>query len=261
MKKFLQKITFFLALLVFLNAPSSGAEKLVVGALPVTSADFLELVKDDLKAQGVELEIRIFNDYVQPNFATESGDLDVNFFQHIPYLNAYNAENNGHLVPLASIYLSPMGVYSNKHKSFDVKEGAVIAVPNDTTNETRALDIIAQVGLVKFKEGPFKTQLDIIDNPKKIVIKELEAAQVPRALPDVDFAIINANYAIDAGLNPVKDSVLLESAENNPYVNVLVVKAGNENLPKIKALVKALQTQKIKDYMAKQYQGALVPSF
>ena len=262
MKKFLQKTAATFAVLGVLSAPALSAEKIVVGATPVPHAEILEFIKADVAAAGFELVIREFNDYVQPNMATENNEIDANFFQHTPHLDAYNKEKNGHLVIAAGIHLEPMGVYSQKHKSFDeLKEGATIAVPNDTSNEARALDIIAGTGVVKFKDGVLKTKLDIVENPKKIDFKELEAAQVPRSLADVDFAVINSNYAMDAGLNPVKDSLIQESAENNPYVNILVVKAGNENSPKTQALVKTLKTQKVKDFILERYKGAVVPAF
>lgn len=238
-----------------------AAEKIVVGATPVPHAEILQFIQPDIKAAGFELEIKEFNDYVQPNMATENGEIDANFFQHTPHLEAYNKEKNGHLVIAAGIHLEPMGVYSQKHKTYDVKEGTTIAIPNDTSNEARALDIIAGTGVVKFKEGALKTKLDIVENPKKIDFKELEAAQVPRSLADVDYAVINSNYAMDAGLNPVKDSLIQESAENNPYVNIVVVKAGNENTPKTKALINALKTQKVKDFILERYKGAVVPAF
>lgn len=259
MKQFFKQSLLAASLAFFLG--NAAAENITVGATPVPHAEILEFIKADVKALGFDLVIKEFNDYVQPNLATENGEIDANFFQHTPHLDAFNKEKNGHLVNAAGIHLEPMGVYSKKHKSFEIKEGASIAIPNDTSNEARALDIIATQGVVKFKDGVLKTKLDIVENPKKIDFKELEAAQVPRALQDVDFAVINSNYAMDSGLNPVKDSLIQESSQNNPYVNILVVKAGNENSPKTKALIDALKTQKVKDFILERYKGAVVPSF
>ncbi len=259
MKQFLKQSV--LAAAAFFSF-SAYAENITVGATPVPHTEILEFIKEDLKALGFDLVIKEFNDYVQPNLATENGEIDANFFQHTPHLNAFNEEKQGHLVNAAGIHLEPMGVYSKKYTSFnDLPQNASIAIPNDTSNEARALDIIAGTGVVKFKEGVLKTKLDIVENPKNIDFKELEAAQVPRSLADVDFAVINSNYAMDAGLNPIKDSLIQESAENNPYVNILVVKAGNENSPKIQALIQALKSQKVKDFILEKYKGAVVPVF
>lgn len=252
------------ALLLGLVACSSDKpkERIVVGATPVPHAQILEIIKSDLNASGFELVIRDFNDYVQPNLATENGDIDANYFQHTPHLDAYNNEKNGHLVSVANIHLEPMGVYSRKYASFEqLAEGASIAVPGDTSNETRALDLLASTGAISLQDKPFKTKLDIIDNPKKLVIKELKAAMLPRALDDTDFAVINSNYAMEAGFNPVTDSLVQESADNNPYVNILVVKQGNEKSPKIQALIKALQSEKVKKFIEDEYKGAVIPAF
>ncbi|KAA6226352.1 MULTISPECIES: MetQ/NlpA family ABC transporter substrate-binding protein [unclassified Campylobacter] len=246
----------------FLALSLNAAEKIVVAATPVPHAEILEEVKADLKAQGYELVIKEFNDYIQPNIATDNKEVDANFFQHIPYMQEFNNIRKTKLVIVGGIHIEPMAVYSKKFKSLeDVKNGALIAVPNDPTNESRALDLIAKTGLISFKnDNALKTPLDIKDNPKNLKFSELKAAQVPRVLSDADFAIINSNYALSAKLNPVKDSVLIESSES-PYVNVLVTRQGRENEAKIQALLKALQSQKVKDFILKKYEGSVVPAF
>lgn len=243
------------------NNASAASQTITVGATPVPHAEILEFVKADLANEGFELVVKEFNDYVQPNLATDSGELDANFFQHIPYLEEFNKNKGTALVSVAGIHLEPMGVYSRKHSSFTiVSDGVSIAVPNDPTNESRALDIIAKTGVVTFKESALKTPLDVVSNPKNIVFKELEAAQMPRALDDTDFAVINSNFAMAAGLKPTEDSLVMEDKES-PYVNVLVVKAGNEESAKTKALIKALQSEKVKAFIDEKYQGAVVPAF
>lgn len=243
------------------NNASAASQIITVGATPVPHAEILEFVKADLANEGFELVVKEFNDYVQPNLATDSGELDANFFQHIPYLEEFNKNKGTALVSVAGIHLEPMGVYSRKHSSFTiVSDGVSIAVPNDPTNESRALDIIAKTGVVTFKESALKTPLDIVSNPKNIVFKELEAAQMPRALDDTDFAVINSNFAMAAGLKPTEDSLVMED-KSSPYVNVLVVKAGNEESAKTKALIKALQSEKVKAFIEEKYQGAVVPAF
>lgn len=243
------------------NNASAASQTITVGATPVPHAEILEFVKADLANEGFELVVKEFNDYVQPNLATDSGELDANFFQHIPYLEEFNKNKGTALVSVAGIHLEPMGVYSRKYSSFTiVSDGVSIAVPNDPTNESRALDIIAKTGVVTFKESALKTPLDIVSNPKNIVFKELEAAQMPRALDDTDFAVINSNFAMAAGLKPTEDSLVMED-KSSPYVNVLVVKAGNEESAKTKALIKALQSEKVKAFIDEKYQGAVVPAF
>lgn len=243
------------------NNASTASQTITVGATPVPHAEILEFVKADLANEGFELVVKEFNDYVQPNLATDSGELDANFFQHIPYLEEFNKNKGTALVSVAGIHLEPMGVYSRKHSSFTISSDSVsIAVPNDPTNESRALDIIAKTGVVTFKESALKTPLDIVSNPKNIVFKELEAAQMPRALDDTDFAVINSNFAMAAGLKPTEHSLVMED-KSSPYVNVLVVKAGNEESAKTKALIKALQSEKVKAFIDEKYQGAVVPAF
>ncbi len=255
------KTLVFTALVGFSTA--FGAEKVLVGATPVPHAEILDFIKADLAKDGFELVIKEFNDYVQPNLATDSGELDANFFQHIPYLDEFNKNKGTKLVRVAGIHLEPMAVYSKKHKAFDaknLKNGTKIAVPNDPTNESRALDVIASTGVVSFKDNALKTPLDLTSNPKKIKFIELKPAQLPRALQDADYAVINANYALAADLNPTKDGLVLEG-KSSPYVNVLVVRAGNEQSAKTKALIKALQSEKVKKFITDKYKGAVIPAF
>ncbi|MBK1971987.1 MetQ/NlpA family ABC transporter substrate-binding protein [Campylobacter sp. TTU-622] len=251
-----------LVLLFFLTYLNLNAtETISIAASPVPHAQILEQVKPDLEKQGYKLEIKEFTDYVLPNLAVNANEVDANFFQHEPYLKEFNNIKKTRLVKVAAIHIEPMAIYSKTYKNLnDIKEGAKIAIPNDPTNESRALDLIGKSGLISFKNSALKTPLDIIDNPKKIKFIELKAAQLPRALNDVDFAIINSNYALSAGLNPLKDSVLIED-KDNPYVNIIVVKEGNENNPKIKALIKALQTEKVRNFILEKYNGSIIPAF
>ncbi|EAK9857779.1 MetQ/NlpA family ABC transporter substrate-binding protein [Campylobacter lari] len=255
------KLLKLLAASTILGASLFANEVIIVGATPVPHAEILEQTKDLLKKEGYTLEIKEFNDYILPNLSTDSKELDANFFQHQPYLDEFNANKGTKLISVAKVHIEPMAVYSKKYKNIqDLPQNATIAVPNDPTNESRALDIIASTKLVSFENSALKTPLDIKDNPKNIKFKELKAAQLPRALDDVDFAVINSNYALSANLNPVKDSILIESKES-PYANILVTTQDNKDNPKIKALVKALQSQKVKDFINEKYQGAVVPAF
>lgn len=232
-----------------------------VGATPVPHAEILEFAKPFLKAKGYELDIVEFTDYVTPNIAVDEGELDANFFQHLPYLEEFNKNKHTHLVKTVNVHLEPMGLYSKKiHSLNELKQGATIAVPNDPTNESRALDILVKQGLLSFKDVQFKTVVDIQDNPKNLHIKELDAPQLPRVLDEVDAAIINTNYALAANLNPLKDAIVIES-KDSPYANIIVVKAGNENTPYIKALNEVLNSEVMKDFIAKKYNGAIIEAF
>jgi len=233
-----------------------------VGATPVPHAELLNLIKGDLAAQGITLKVVEFTDYVQPNVAVLAGDLDANFFQHIPYLDS-NEEWSAKLVSAFGVHIEPFGLYSSKHKSIDdLPNGATIAIPNDPSNGGRALLLLQAKGLITLKEGAglTATARDITGNPKNFRFRELEAAQLPRSLPDVDASTINGNYALEAGFNPLQDSLIIEGAES-PYVNIVVVQKGKENDPGIVALKKALLSQKVKDYINSQYKGGVVPTF
>ncbi|MBE6470537.1 MAG: ABC transporter substrate-binding protein [Coriobacteriaceae bacterium] len=238
-------------------ADSGSAEDKVitVGASPTPHAEILnEAVKPVLEADGWTLEVKEFTDYVLPNTATEDGEIDANYFQHIPYLDDFNAEQGTHLVNVAGVHIEPMRIYAGKTASLDeLADGALVAVPNDATNEGRALLLLEAAGVITLNEdaGVTATPKDIKDNPKNIEFKEVEAASVPTVLPDVDIAVINTNYALGADIPA--DKILYTEDADSPYVNVLVVKEGNENTEKTQALVKAITSQDVKDYIAKKY--------
>lgn len=250
------------ALLASSLISAAFGEVIKVGATPVPHAEILEFIKPELKKAGYDLEIKVFNDYIIPNLAVEDGDLDANFFQHIPYLNEFNANKGTHLVKTVGVHLEPMGVYSKKLKSLkDLKDGAIVSIPNDPTNESRALDVLVNAKLIEVDlSAKLRTPLDITKNPKNLKFKEIEAATLPRTLDDVDIAVINTNFAMNANLNPTKDALLIESKES-PYVNIVVVKDGNQNSKKIKALDNAINTDSVKKFISDNYKGAVVPAF
>ena len=247
-------------------APEGGAVTLKIGASPAPHAEILEVVKSLLAGQGITLEIVEFTDYIQPNEAVESGDIDANYFQHITYMNDFNAEQGTHLASVAEIHYEPFGIYAGKTASLaDLADGAEIGVPNDPTNGGRALLLLQEQGLITLPEdaGLAPTVLDIVDNPHNFKITEMEAAQLPRSLDSLDAAVINGNYAIQAGLS-VKDALAIESAggtAGTAYVNVLTVKEGRENEPAIQALAEAMKSQQVKDYIDEHYAGAVVAVF
>jgi len=243
-----------------------GASTIKVGATPAPHAEVLEVAKELLAKENITLDIVEFTDYVTPNTSTEDGSIDANYFQHITYMNNFNEENGTHLVSVANIHYEPFGLYAGKTSAIAaLPDGAQIGVPNDATNEARALLLLEQEGLISLKSGAGinATKLDIVDNPKNLEIVEMEAAQLPTRLPDLDMAVINGNYAIDAGLK-MSDALAIESAGGDAataYVNVLCVKEGKENDPAIQALVKALQSDEVKKFMEDTYGGAVVPVF
>ena len=232
-----------------------------VGATPVPHVEILEVIKPLLKEKGYDLEIVEFTDYVTPNIAVDEGELDANFFQHEPYLVEFNANKKTNLVKTVGVHLEPMGLYSKKIKSLDeLKDGSTIAVPNDPTNESRALDILVKQGLMTFNDVALKTAHDIKDNPRNMKIEELDAPQLPRVLDEVDAAIINTNYALAADLNPLKDAIVLES-KDSPYANIIVVKKGNENKAYIKALNEAINSDEVRQFIKDKYKGSIVEAF
>ena len=241
--------------------------KLVVAASPTPHAEILEVAKEILAEQGITLEIKEFSDYVQPNLVTENGEVDANYFQHTPYLESFNAENGTHLVSVGAIHYEPFGIYPGKSDDLaNIADGATIAVPNDTTNEARALQLLAAQGIITVREGAGLTATvnDIEENPHNVKIQEIEAAQLPRTVQDVDFAVINGNFAMEAGFSVGKDALATEDASSEAaqtYANVLVVKEGNENSPAIQALLAALQSDKVRDYINETFDGAVVPIF
>ena len=248
------------------ETPAGETVTLRIGGTPAPHVEILEQVVPILAEQGITLDITTMNDYNTPNDAVEDGSLDANYFQHITYMNEYNESHGTHLVSVGEIHYEPFGLYAGKTASIDaLQEGAQIAVPNDATNEARALLLLEQEGLITLAEnaGITATVLDIVDNPLNLEIVELEAAQLPVRLPDVDMAVINGNYAIDAGLS-VADALAIEDADGEAaaaYVNVVAVKQGNENNEAILALVEALKSDEISSWMEETYQGAVVPMF
>ena len=247
-------------------SPSAGAASKVikVGASPTPHAEILAQVKPILAKQGYDLQVVEFTDYIQPNVALSDGDIDANYFQHKPYLDDYDKEKGTDLVSMAAIHYEPLGIYPGKTKTLaDLKEGAQIAVPNDTTNEARALLLLQSNGLITLKAGAGFTATvnDIDKNPKKLKVVELEAAQIPRSLKDVDMAVINGNYALTAGLDVDKDALAKEekdSAAAQTYANIIAVRKGDENREDLKALVAALKSAEIQKYIADTYKGAVV---
>ncbi|MCI1208596.1 MAG: MetQ/NlpA family ABC transporter substrate-binding protein [Treponema sp.] len=237
---------------------------LTIGATPEPHAEILNLVKDDLAKEGITLKVVEFTDYVTPNEAVESGEIDGNYFQHAPYMETFNKEKGYHLVSVAGVHIEPLALYSKKYtKTADIPDGAVVAIPNDPTNEGRALLLLQSAGLITLKSDAGLTAVpsDITENSRKFKFREIEAASLPRVLDDVDAAVINGNYALPAGLSASKDGLIVEG-KDSPYVNILVVKDGNQNDPRIKALAKALTSQKVKDYILSHYpDGAVVPVF
>lgn len=238
-------------------------EKIVVGATPVPHAEILELVKDDLAKAGYELDIKVFNDYILPNKALWDKDLDANFMQHEPYLREFNAMNGTRLEPVFGVHLEPMGAYSKKIKSLDeLKAGDKIAIPNDPTNESRALDLLAKHGLIELDTSVhLRTPMDITKNPKNLEFLELEAPTLPRTLGDVSLAVINSNFAMSANLNPMKDALFTEEGKGNPYTNIIVVRGEQVYSDKSKALGKVIKSDKVKNFILEKYKGAVVPSF
>ena len=243
--------------------PAAEPVTIKVGATPEPHATILEFVKDKLAAEGVNLEIVVFNDYVQPNVELYEKQLDANFFQHVPYLEEFNAEKGYDLVKVTGVHIEPMGAYSEKIASIEeLKDGAKIAIPNDATNGGRALALLAKHNLITLKEGVgiLATVQDITDNPKNLEIVELEAATLPRVLPDVDVAVINTNYALEAGLVPTRDALFIEDSES-PYVNILVARPDNQNDEAIRKLAAALNSPEVKQFIEEKYEGAVVPAF
>ncbi|MET7717668.1 MetQ/NlpA family ABC transporter substrate-binding protein [Streptomyces sp. NPDC005407] len=246
------------------GAKADESKALVVAASPTPHADILNYIKDNLaKKAGLNLEVKEFTDYVLPNTATESGQVDANFFQHKPYLDDFNKKNKTHIVPVVNVHLEPLGLYSKKSKDIkEIKAGQTIAVPNDTTNEGRALKLLADNGLITLKDGAgTDAKLSDIKDSKGLKFKELEAATLPRALNDVDAAVINGNYAIEADLKPAQDSLALEKADGNPYANFLAVKEGNEKDARVEKLAKLLNSPEVKKFIDDKYAGSIVAAF
>lgn len=240
-------------------------KKIIVAASATPHAEILEEAKTLLKDKGYELEVKVFDDYVQPNNVVESGEFDANYFQHVPYLEQFNEEKGTHLVVAGKIHYEPFGIYPGTKKDLkDIAKGDKIAVPNDTTNEARALLLLQDNGIIKLKDGAGikATVNDIEENPNNIEIVELEAAQVPRVVNEVAYVVLNGNYALEANYTVKKDALAYEKSDSEAaktYVNVIAVKEGNENSDKIKALVDVLKSDDIKDFINENYDGAVIP--
>lgn len=249
------------------NNQTGETVTLRVGATPAPHQEILEQVVDTLAAQGTTLEIVPYNDYNVPNTAVEEGEDDANFFQHVTYMENFNADKGTHLVNAGAIHYEPMGIYAGKSDSLEnIADGAVIAVPNDPTNEGRSLLLLQELGLITLKEdaGLEATPNDIADNPKNLEFQEMEAAMLPQTIDEVDFSIINSNYALDAGLNPMTDALATEDPESDAaqaYANIIAIKEGNENNEAIKALVAALQSDEVREFIETTYNGSVVPMF
>ena len=246
---------------------ASDDKTIVVGASPTPHAEILNAAKDVLAEAGWTLEVVEFTDYVQPNTALVDGDLDANYFQHIPYLNNFNEENNADLVSAIEMHYEPFGIYPGRTATLEeLADGATIAVPNDGSNETRALLLLQDAGLITLADGIDPTSdatiLDIVDNPKNLTIQEIAAEQLPRSLEDVDLAVINGNYALQADLNANEDSLITENPEYaQVYVNTVACRSGDESSEKIQALSDALQSDTVKQFIEDTYKGAVVPTF
>ena len=250
-------------------ANTGDSDKVItVGATPTPHAEILNAAKDALEAEGYTLKVVEFTDYVQPNTALVDGDLDANYFQHTPYLNNFNKENGTDLAAAFDMHYEPFGIYAGKTASIEeLADGASVAIPNDGSNETRALLLLQDAGLIKLKDGidptSDATKLDITENPKNLDIQEIAAEQLPRSLADVDLAVINGNYAIEAGLK-VSDALAVEASDSEAattYGNVVAVQEGKEDDEKTKALIEALTSDAVKEYMEQTYEGAVVPLF
>lgn len=248
-------------LLAGCGSKEKGLTKIVVGASAVPHAEILENTREDLKELGYDLEVKIFNDYVLPNKALSEGQLDANFFQHIPYLEEMNEKDKLGITWSTKVHIEPLGLYSDKIEGVkDLADGAKIAIPNDATNGSRALKLLADNGLIKLKDAESVSLLDITENLKGFKFVELDAPALPRTLVDVDAAVINTNYAIEANLNPLEDALLIESSES-PYANVIAVREADKDSDKTKALNTVLTSEKTKKFIEEKYKGAIVPAF
>ena len=242
---------------------SAHAGDLSVAASPVPHAEILEFVKPALAKEGVNLKVKVFTDYIQPNVQVAEKRLDANFFQHQPYLDEFNKAKGTHLVSVAAVHLEPLGAYSSKYKKLDeLKDGSTVVIPNDATNGGRALLLLDKAGLIKLKDSTniLSTIKDITANPKNLKFRELEAATIPRVLTQVDLALINTNYALEAKLNPEKDALVIEGSDS-PYVNILVARPDDKDSADMQKLVAALHTPEVKAFILEKYKGAIVPAF
>ena len=260
----MKKVLLFTALAAALTASFAQAnEKLVVAATPIPHAEILELIKPTLAKEGVDLEIKVFTDYVQPNTQVAEKRLDANYFQTLPYLENFNKGKGTNLVTVIGVHVEPIGGYSKKIKNIsELKDGATVAIPNEGSNSGRALLLLQKNGLITLKDpsNALSTPKDIASNPKHLKFKELESALLPRVLDQVDLDVINTNYALEAGLNPAKDALIIEDAKS-PYVNFLVARPDNKDSDAVQKLAKALTSPEVKAFIEKKYNGAVVPAF
>ena len=260
----MKKVLLFTALAAALTAGFAQAnEKLIVAATPVPHAEILELVKPTLAKEGVDLEIKVFTDYVQPNVQVDEKRLDANYFQTLPYLENFNKGKGTNLVTVVGVHVEPFGGYSKKIKNIsELKDGATVAIPNEGSNSGRALLLLQKAGVITLKDptNALATPKDIASNPKNLKFKELESALLPRVLDQVDLDMINTNYALEAGLNPARDALIIEDAKS-PYVNFLVARPDNKDSAAIQKLAKALTSPEVKAFIEKKYNGAVVPAF
>lgn len=239
------------------------AEKITIGATPVPHAEILEFIKPELAKKGYELDIKVFNDYILPNIALDEKDLDANFMQHEPYMREFNAKSGTKIESAFGVHLEPMGAYSKKIKKLDeLKNDDKIAIPNDPTNLSRALELLSKHGVIELDpNSKLKTELDITKNPKNLQVIALEAATLPRVLEDVALAVINSNFAMNADLNPLKDALIIEDGQNNPYTNIVCLRSDETTSKKAQVLKDAILTEAVKKFILEKYKGAVVPSF
>ena len=259
----MKKTTLLLALAAALQFGQVSAESLRVGATPVPHAEILELIKPQLATQGIDLDIKVFTDYVQPNLQVDQKHLDANYFQTKPYLDSFNAGKGTELVIVEGVHVEPFGGYSDKYKSLEeLPEGATIAIPNEGSNSGRALLLLQKAGLLELKDpsNALATPGDIASNPRKFKFRQLESAMLPRVLNQVDLAMINTNYALEAKLNPNEDALVIEGSDS-PYVNYLVARPDNRDSAAIKKLAEALTSPEVKAFIEQKYSGAVIPAF
>ncbi len=251
----------FLSLAFILSLAFADDKTIIMGATPTPHAEVLNFAKPLFKEKGWNLEVREFSDYILPNVALSEKELDANFYQHQPFLDDFNANKNTNLISVENVLLVPMAVYSNSIKNLkDTPQGARVSIPNDPTNESRALELLEKAGLIKLNNKALKTPLDIVENPKKLQFVELKAAQLPRALEDTELAVIPTNYALGAGLNPPKDGLFIEDKESR-YAIVVAVRKGDENSEKTRLIKELLRSVKVKEFIEQKYQGSVIPTF
>ena len=245
------------------GAPPTPAHTLRVAATAEPHAEILDFIKPDLAAEGIDLQVKVFNDYVQPNIQVDQKQLDLNYFETLPYLDQFNRDHGTHLIPIVGVHIEPLGAYSRRFKTLaELPAGATVAIPNETSNEGRALLLLQKAGLIRLARpaDPLSTLKDIAANPKSLKFRELEGAMLPRTLNEVDLALINTNYALNAKLDPTHDALFIEDS-HSPYVNYLVGRADNKDSADVRALAAALTTPKVKAFIAAHYHGAVVAAF